>query len=599
MPSLSTNHDGSDIHQQNSWILRDVKDDGNNISVRKLNDFLDFDSDSKQNNNQPIIFTVPRKLKITKAVNRKNVTGVANHKRRKVQKTRRVTTKPKIQNKVSSLRPDKHSTIPNRKIITKKPSVFKRIKVTTQKPRIVTQKPHKLSTFAPIKIILTKHTTAKPVNSTPKYYGDITTYKPTTTKIKVTKPKPTVLQNLSTESALKQNWYEEGVPYPNPMPEISSISPPFSIDDTSSSILETSFDNVVPENPLVGNINAEISTNSPSAILQGVPPILPLVAEDAVETVPTSENSIPNAVNNAISTFNLDLVPSDVNRDTIGGGCPTVHISSSVLGPQQRQQECSDLNLVLNTHFHQNQNLPNDRVPQISTYESESLPIEAADSVEILADEGVLADEVIPEEDLIGETVVADDLANSGVVDPVVDDLANSGIAADPGTVSAVEAPAVSGGSPGAGGTGGSGGGPGFNPLSNFKFPELKPIFKALGYLGRGIGWLAQRLANPWLYIVPIVLFFVVGFKSIMLLFPWWIPFVFLYFSAKSEEPKPTITHVNHKHKPVIVKHHDNWFWDEQTNSWKSVVRRKRSIDSYDILNMLSKFERKIATDNR
>ncbi|KAG5898609.1 hypothetical protein JTB14_020985 [Gonioctena quinquepunctata] len=75
---------------------------------------------------------------------------------------------------------------------------------------------------------------------------------------------------------IKQNWYEEGVPYPNPNPEISSSSPSFSLNDLSS-ISPLSYDAVETASNL--NLMPEISSHSPSYSISDVPEILPDIPE--------------------------------------------------------------------------------------------------------------------------------------------------------------------------------------------------------------------------------------------------------------------------------------------------------------------------------
>lgn len=393
-----------------------------------------------------------------------------------------------------------------------------KIKTTTPKTKLK----YALSTLTPISIQLTKPTTKKPPRTSSR-----TTKKPTKLKTTSVKKKSTT-KSTTPKADLKQNWYEDGVPYPNPMPEITSSSPPFSLSETSSQIFSSS-----TEEALIEGINPEIYSNSPSEPLQGVPPILPL--NDDLESVSVDSSSL-----NPISTFNLDMLPAaDLTRDPAGNPCPTVHISSAVLSPLQSRQGCSDLNLVLNTHYHQNQDTRN---PAVSTYDATS-----PDVVETVAE----------------DAVVDDGLANAGPV--AADPVSNAGTAA-------------SGGSGGSGGAGGDGGGNG-----GFKLPDLKPMFEALGYVMQGLGWLMQRLMNPWLYIIPVVLFFKVGFLGILTLFPWWIPLVFLYFSVKTEEPKHTVEHVKHHHRPVVVKHPNGWFWDHHTKTWRDVVHPHRHRSDDDI----------------
>ncbi|XP_030750304.1 uncharacterized protein LOC115878084 isoform X1 [Sitophilus oryzae] len=603
---LNYNHNTSHILDLNSSL--DIKNSQNNLSSTTINPKETYKESSNSDLNESLLLYKTthltdnnkynessdivqnsenyqsRKLK-THSSKFKETALFHNFKTNTIKTVKRNSTRHKTSAKYKLNKKNENVTVitHNKKEPHSKKPV--KMKATTSKPI----KQMKLSTFAPITIILTKPTTTKPSANTPKYYKQKTskrpTLKPKLTTIKPNKKaKPTIKnittklsENSSNTANLKQNWYEEGVPYPNPMPEISSNSPPFSISDAGSQILsstiENSFvENIIPSNVPIGAINPEISTNSPSEVLQGVPSILPLAANDDSESisVPAADSNSENAnpLSNAISTFNLDLLPSSsLNRDAIGGGngCPTVHISSSVLSPSARQ-ECSDLSLVLNTHYHQNQNGQNGRLPQISTYDADGadgVPVEAA------------AEDVIPEDAAVADPVLADDVANAGAVGPA-DDLANSGAVGDPGNAGGVPAGSSGGSSGGSGGSGGSGSNGSNGGLPEFKFPDLKHMFEAIGYIARGLGWLLRKLMNPWLYIIPIILFFTVGFKSILLLFPWWIPLVFLYFSVKSDEPKPSVTHVNHLHKPVLIKHKDGWFWDEHTNDWKKIGHRRK-----------------------
>ncbi|XP_044747735.1 uncharacterized protein LOC123308974 isoform X1 [Coccinella septempunctata] len=353
--------------------------------------------------------------------------------------------------------------------------------------------------------------------------------KPTRVKY-VPKPghKPTIEE-------IKQNWYESGVPYPNPMPEISSNSPTFPLPPI--------------EEPPTG------------------------ADSDAVQLDAAEDNPLTNA----ISTFNLDMRPAASNlKDSIGvdgSGCPTVHISSSVLSPQQRQG-CSDLNLVINSHFHQN--TASDRTPSIDTYQAENpeedVPVEAVeDPVEEGADAGVgQADPAAPQADPIGAQ--ADSAGGS------------------PG----------SGGTGGSGASGGNGGNGGDGSNGGMGWPDIKGMLDAIDWVGNKFGGILNFLKNPYLYLVPATLFFLIGFFLILALFPWWIPLLFLFIGIKAK-PKPQVLHHKHVHK--AVHHPDGWFWNHQTKTWENVqdYLHRRRIDNINLNHIpqaIDQFGKKYALHN-
>ncbi|KAL3267258.1 hypothetical protein HHI36_011391 [Cryptolaemus montrouzieri] len=342
-----------------------------------------------------------------------------------------------------------------------------------------------------------------------------TTSKPKPNKLKyIVKPgqKPTLQE-------IKQNWYEAGVPYPNPMPEISSNSPPFSLADVSSlpTPLETSED------------------DSES------------IQVDAAEQ---------NPISNVVSNFNLLMDPSNT-KDASGvddTGCPTIHISSSVLNPQQREG-CSDLNLVINSHFHQN--TVSDRTPSIDTYDANN----QEDTVDIEA-----VEEEVPQAD-IGSP-------QSDIGAP----LADGGFTQSDGGVPG----GSSGGTGGNGASGGSGGNGGDGDGGGLQWPDLKNILYTIDWVGEKLHPLFDLLRNPYLYIIPAVIFFLMGFILIIALFPWWVPLLFLYVGVKSKQ-KPHILYHNHVQK--VVHHPDGWFWNHQTKSWENVqdYLHKKRIDQVNL----------------
>ncbi|XP_045479080.1 general transcriptional corepressor trfA-like isoform X1 [Harmonia axyridis] len=534
----------------------------------------------------------------SKTTNSKNSSLYSNFVTNPIRHTQ--TLKPLSNNNISSF---KNQNINNNKNVAKKPGVFE---IRVPKPTI-TPKPTKFQTITnkPIIIELTKvpqilnsfQTTRKPtvkISRTPGWVSKIksTTPIPTTStktnnfgwpnnKIKNkkdwnryknytelhnsvtskkpnsnTRRKPTLTSSISnnrnkpikpnkvkyvpkrghkpTLEEIKQNWYESGVPYPNPMPEISSNSPTFAL-----------------------------------------PPIDTLPIEEDLEAVQVdaAEN---NPITNALSTFNLDMRPAGTNlKDTIGSassGCPTVHISSSVLSPQQRQ-ECSDLNLVINSHFHQN--TASDRTPTIDTYQAENpeedVPVEA---VEDPVEEVGQAEADLP---------VADGAAQ---FDPVQADSAGG----TPGT----------GGTGGSGANGGNGGNGGDGSSSGLGWPDIKGMLDAVDWLGNKFGYLFSFLRNPYLYLIPAALFFLLGFFLILALFPWWIPLLFLFVGIKAKH-KPNVAHHKHIHKPI--HHPDGWFWNQNTKTWENVqdFLHRRRVDNANLNHIpeaINQFGRKYGFNN-
>lgn len=362
-----------------------------------------------------------------------------------------------------------------------------------------------------------------------------------------------------TGSEIKQNWYEEGVPYPNPNPEISSASPGISLSSLSPiTSLSSGLSSVsAPSNGLRPNPMPEITSYSPNYSVDEVsntPDLIPPLPDDSAvvsDQVPADSN----AISNPLSVFNLDMVPDGLKASTGAGGgspCPTVHISSQVLSPMQRQ-ECSDLSLVINSHIHQNQGTRNPNPNPISTYDG----IEPG---------GIAEDEIL--------------------ADPISEDFVE---AADPiGAAQVADAPAApAAANPGSGGSGGSGGNGSGGP---WQFPDLKHMFEAVGFLWNGIGYLLGFLRNPYLYIVPFVLFFILSFLKVLALFPWWIPILVLYVTVKSRnsQPQDQLTFTKHIHKPI--KHADGWFWNHQTKSWQNVEHfpHTKRIDGRNDIKMLT-----------
>ncbi|XP_044255956.1 uncharacterized protein LOC123005931 isoform X1 [Tribolium madens] len=387
-------------------------------------------------------------------------------------KTIKVSTKNKVRVGSTTTKPQKSTTTRKTTKLVPNPIVIN-ITAPPKKPTKVVR-----VTKPPFKIKLTP---------TPK--SSSTTKKP--------KIKPTIRRvltkwsNRPTLNKVKQNWYEEGVPYPTPNPEINSHSPPYSLSEVASS----------PQSD-PGQVSESPQTD----------------------------------LSNAISTFNLDMAPdpSNIRDGASGSPCPTVHISSSVLTPQQRQ-DCSDLSLVINSHFHQNS--VTDRSPLTpETYDAAPQQEDPAPPPQTQADPG----------------------GGTG------------------GGGSQAAAPAAP--SPGSGGSGGSGGNGGDgDDGGGLKLPDLKGLMDLLGWLWDKLGHLFNFLKNPYLYLVPMVLFFLLGFLAVILLFPWWIPALFLFASAKTAQKK-NVAFYKHVHKPI--HHPDGWFWNHETKTWQNlaeIVHHRRS----------------------
>lgn len=304
-------------------------------------------------------------------------------------------------------------------------------------------------------------------------------------------------------SQVKQSWYD--VPQASPQPEIISYSPQFSISDPPSQ-------------------NGEIT--------------------------PSAASPVESSLSNPINQFNMDVLPSTSSLGNSGAGsgspeCPTVHISSAMLAPLSKQG-CSDISVVLNSHFHQS-NSPTQRVPTLEN-DPEQLPVEAV------------------EEDPLEEIGAPLDTA-AAEADPAPAPAADPPAAADPGA-------GGTGGAGQSGGTGGSGGQPGGGFPSLPGLPEapmlpefdLKGMMDFLSWIGGGLAPLFNIFKNPWLYIIPIALFFTLGFFLVMAMFPWWIPALIL---LAGKDSKSHVTYYKHVHKPVY--HPDGWFWNHNTKTWANV----------------------------
>lgn len=307
-------------------------------------------------------------------------------------------------------------------------------------------------------------------------------------------------------SEVKQTWQD--VPQASPQPEIISYSPQFSINDAL--------------------------------------PSSPTVVDDALPTpsdAPADESSLSNPINQ----FNLDVLPSATKLADSGGGagsdCPTVHISSAMLAPLAKQG-CSDISVVLNSHFHQG-NTPTQRVP---TAENDpQLPIEAV------------------EEDPLEEIGAPLETA-AAEADPAPAPAADPPVAADPG------AGGTGGAGQSGGGQGGGAPGGGFPSLPGLPeapmLPEfdLKGMMDFLSWVGGGLSPLFNIFKNPWLYLIPITFFFMKGFVLVMAMFPWWIPALIL---LAGKDSKSHVSYYKHVHKPIY--HPDGWFWNHNTKTWTNV----------------------------
>uniref|UniRef100_A0A6P7G8J2 Uncharacterized protein LOC114339050 n=1 Tax=Diabrotica virgifera virgifera TaxID=50390 RepID=A0A6P7G8J2_DIAVI len=433
------------------------------------------------------------------------------------------------------------------------------IVVNTSSKKDIKQSPIKLTTPSS-----SRNTTKKQIKKTTAKISNLfTTASPKKTKIGSSKPsikplvklstkrQPVKVNNLTTSKtkpSSKKNakpvvhkvitkWkensdlldlkqiYKQTPPFPTPNPEVTSSSPPFSLNDLGP----------IPSLANTGgssnefNIMPEVSSHSPPFSLTGVPDLTDLVPIDPIlPLTDTGTQAKP------LSTFNLDLVPNTDNG--VKSPCPSIHISSSMLQPNLRQQECSDLNLVLNSHIHQNPSASasGTRLPAVDTYDSDPEAVEAE-------------------------------------AEPVFDAVEPVEAVADPGTGGAGQSVIPqSVGTPGNGGTGGTGGSGSNGDGGAWKFPDLRHLFEAIGYIWRGVSFLFGFLRNPYLYLIPMGLFFLLGFLKVLVLFPWWIPLLILYISVKTgQKPKNRVAFYQHVHKPV--KHLDGWFWDHKSKTWQNV----------------------------
>ncbi|XP_056648312.1 uncharacterized protein LOC130452854 [Diorhabda sublineata] len=424
------------------------------------------------------------------------------------------------------------------KIISTTP---KSIKIFSSKITSATIKPQ-LSTVTKLIKNPIKNVTLSKValieNSTKKKLIELKKRKPSKHKI-VTKWK--VANDLNDN---KKTLYKQNIPIPNPNPEIISSSPPFSLSDVGQISPLVTIPNL--QNDL--NIIPEITSHTPPySSLTGVPNLSEFTPVETIE--PITNAGTPNR---PLTTFKLDMLPSGIEGDSVNSPCPTVHISSSVLQPNERQG-CSDLNLVINSHVMQSSD--SNRLSEPITYDS--IP-ETEDSVPLA--QAVESEAVEAVETPAGQSVI----------------------------------PQSAGGTGGTGGTGGSGGSGSSGDGGAWKFPDLKHLFEALGYLWRGLCYVFEFLRNPYLYLIPMAIFFLLGFLKVMVLFPWWIPLLILYVSVKSAtKQKPAVTFYKHVHKPV--KHLDGWFWNHQTKTWENVndysYKRRNDVvgSTYDPNDSLTK----------
>lgn len=456
------------------------------------------------------------RLKVINSVNKISVKPLENNAKRnnKTNSTTNPVRPVKVKSKITNKSTVKPIT--KRVKVTTKPSYIRGKNSTTARPlrKVSTRQPQKQNKLAVSTIVPSRK------NFTELKIATNKNPKPVVHKIFTKLPEKPSYE-------VKQSWSD--VPPVSPQPEIISYSPEFPINNAA-----------------------------------------PAPTADTVTQTSTVDNP---TLNNPLSQFNLDVLPS-----TSGGGadCPTVHISSAMLTPLQRQG-CSDISVVLNSHFHQS-NSPTQRVP---TAENDpGLPVEPveAEPVEAAGD--------------IGAAEADAPVADAPVADPPVP--------ADPGGgTGGAPAAASQPASGGSGGTPGAGGGlPGLPELPELPMlPEfdLKGTMDFLSWLWGGLGPIFDFFRNPWLYLVPITIFFSVGFLKVMALFPWWIPALFLFAGSKS---KSNVTHYKHIHKPVY--HPDGWFWNHNTKTWVNVAdyvhhRRRtggRSL-SVNIPKMIEEFARK------
>ena len=364
---------------------------------------------------------------------------------------------------------------------------------TTRRSKIKTstQSNIKILNSLPIKFtsVTTKLKRVSPTESTIVNVGNITHYK-NYTKFRIKHKFPSA--NLKQYDTL-----------PNPMPEISTHS---------------------PEVPIGGVfLNNDYQD----------------VGSDAVVIDSASSTSGP------LTQVLLQSLPNPNSNDN----CPTMQVSSYVYGPQRQEQRqgCSDLNVVINSHIHQN---------------------------------------VVTER--IGAGV-----QNS---EPVGAPLADPGVVEDAGPVNDVPAAAPAA-APSAGSAPGQGGGlpqfpnlPQLPNLPEIKFPDVKGLLDLLRFLGTGLSYIFGFLTNPYLYIVPAVLSFLLGFFKILGMFPWWIFPLFLFWGGK-EDASNKVTYYKHIHKPI--HHHGGWFYNHNTKSWMNIfdyVKNSRNTVGDNINRMIHEF---------
>ncbi|XP_031340935.1 uncharacterized protein LOC116169046 [Photinus pyralis] len=299
------------------------------------------------------------------------------------------------------------------------------------------------------------------------------------------------------ENHSKEDWSVHNIPIPNPNPVVSSYSPEYPVGTIPS------FDE-----------------------------------DDSIVILPSDPGNMLTQ-----SVFNVNGNGAGEKYDS---NCPTVHLTNSVLGPESKQG-CSDLNIAINTHIHQNQ------IPQ-------RLPSSPSDEILETASSGGTPNAVVPP-----PTLAAAAPLEAAAADPI--------------------GSAVGGGSAGSSGGGGplSGGLPSLPELPKLpKLPDLKQILEFLKFLGPGLGFLREVLKalSPLVYIVPLVSF-IIGFISILPLYPWWLPLLFLFGKSKEpSRPKTEIVYHKHVHKPI--HHHDGWFWNSGTQTWVNVEQRAYARSDLD-----------------
>lgn len=402
-------------------------------------------------------------------------------------------------------------------------------KVTVRPLRKVTVPKRKLDTNLD-RLKVKKGTTVKPnvkkenknwPTTTIKNNYDLNRYKNYTqlhSNEKRKKPKPVVHKVISKWSDhppynnFKQSWYDHGIPIPHPKPEISTYSPQFSINGGSAD----------PNDQEYYDDYNEASNENP------------------------------------LHQVGLDISSDEEQLNQYSGNglkCPSVHLTNTVYGPTTKQ-DCSDLNIAINTHVHQNTG--NNRFPEVV----ENDPLEAASSAETQA----VASPPRP-----ADTPVA--------LSPAV----------PAAPVETAAASNVGGGAVSSGTTGGTGL-PSLPGLPQFGFPDLSQIFQILGLLRGGWSLLTNafrfiRWFSPLLWILPFASFGL-GFLSVLPFFPWWLPLLFTFGKKKERKPPEVIIH----HHPVqTVHHHDGWFWNHDTHTWTNVLDHVhgRNIND-DSINSLS-----------